>query len=61
MPNILVHREKLIMDNAQGTLMFDGQIFQLYMEDSQGTPERREKITQIVVRVKCRVQGEMLN
>ena len=61
MANILVHRGKSIMDKAQGTLMFDGQIFQLYMEDSQGAPERAEKITQSVVRVKCRMQGEMLN
>ena len=61
MSNILVHREKSIMDKAPGTLLFDGQIFKLKMEDSQGAPERAEKITQIVVRVKCHMQGEMLN
>ena len=61
MSNILVHRGKLIIDKAPGTLLFDGQIFQLYMEDSQGAPERAENITQIVVRVKCRMQGEMPN
>ena len=49
------------MDKAPGTLLFDGQIFQLKMEDSQGAPDRAEKITQIVVRVKCHMQGEMLN
>ena len=49
------------MDKALGTLMFDGQIFQLNMEDSQGAPERAEKITQSMVRVKCRMQGEMPN
>ena len=58
---ILVHREKSIMDKAPSTLMFDGQIFQFYMEDSQDAPEGAENITQIVVRVKCRMQGEMPN
>ena len=61
MSNILVHRGKFIKDKAPLTLMFDCQIFQLYMEDSQGAPERAEKITQSVVRVKCRMQGEMPN
>ena len=61
MSNILVHQGKSIMDKALGTLMFDGQIFQLYMEDSQGASEGAENITKIVVRVKCHRQGEMLN
>ena len=41
--------------------MFDGQILKLNMEDSHGAPERAENITQIVVCVKCHMQGEMLN
>ena len=35
---ILVHRGKSIIDMAQGTLMFDGQILNLNIENSRGAP-----------------------
>ena len=65
--DILVHRGKSIIDMAQGTLMFDGQILHLNMEDSHGAPHIA-KVTVIkrqvippnsVVRVKCHLQREM--
>ena len=65
--DILVHQGKSIIDMAQGTLMFDGQILNLNMEDSHGAPQIA-KITVVkrqvippnsVVRVKCHLQREM--
>ena len=35
------------MDIAQGTLIFDGQILNINMEDSHGAPQIAEKITQL--------------
>ena len=61
-----INRESSLSPGAgkpmhNNTLLFDGQILTLNMEDSDGTPEKAEKITQTVVRVKCHMQGEMLN
>ena len=42
MSNILVHLGKSIMDKAQGTLMFDGQILKLYGGQSWRTRKSRE-------------------
>ena len=65
--DILVHRGKSVLDMAQGTLLFDGQILNLNVDSHQGPPQvarvtvskRRVIPPNSVVQLKCSIDIEM--